>query len=1047
MPQGTPYNAFILPYPIRVDDFSNPSSTNASASTPYASTSLPPTASLYLLTHTHTDHLNGLAARSFGQAVVCSHDAKEMLLRHEVYAERSLRDAELRAENVRTFAHLRVAPQRLEDGNAVYHGSRDLLRATHLHVPTQFTLNGRDKVTITLLDANHCPGAVMFLIEGAKGAVLHTGDLRAESWFLESLKHNPYIQQYLATSQTICPGSGYQTTTLPKLDAIYLDTACLLNNYDVPSKDEAAAQLASLMTLYPSTTRFFLNLWTWGYEEIYKAIARAFGTKVHVDRYKHGVYSHITGDPFLRAIITRDETITRFHACERFERCEQVRVNGRESHTPSGDRVVYVNPVNMDVASWQRYIADTAEQLRTGKQVNHLLVPLARHSTLPELRKFVSLFKPRRVIPNTLDPALKGLDAACIQGMFAGCLADDASVDSSASLAALMDLGDIYAAVRGGTELVEDVAFKNLEGEGARELAEKWADSGRMRRKLLVMKEFLPAPHRKVVEQILDGRYRPSSKHAPVKEAPVEMPKPPRMGGGSGSDTEAMSSSPPPVSAPRRRGVQGRATMEQTRAAMSRLSSSSSSTAPKAFRSPSVDSDSDDEDRHEFMAQLLFGDETMVPPMKTMYAERTSSPLPEEPIAGPSRLAQLPSLPLTPRSKDGSQDLSHWLRSSSPPPDGPEQPMTPKSREHTQEAVVPDGREGPHTPRRATLGSPFQLTTARKGKMAAIPTPDTHARRPAAPFKEERPPLPPTPPTSSLAPAATILPKHTERQKPSQQDRDSIASDTSQDANSSPLLDLRNVRKRPSPPVGPEEAHHHAAPLSPKRQRMDGNGPVTPPRRSAVGSLASMRPDGMTRILAAASSSRSGTQTASVSAVASGNPGSRVTVHAAAAASASVVDTAARHVSASFSAAAVLGKTMTMTKLKGKTQQETLRIAEKLAKAAPSLVTPKFKAKMERRRLREEASQAQAGPSASAKASASASSLRLGVSASTSASSKVETGILSRLPSQDEEMEPEMAAKVQELQAVFKQEFARGVRPGLVIPRLRCLESQEEDCS
>lgn len=128
MPQGTPYNAFILPYPIRVDDFTNPAScSNSRSPPPYASTSLPQTASLYLLTHTHTDHLAGLAARSFGQTVVCSEDAKEMLLRHEVYAERSLRDADLRAQNVRTFAHLRVAPQRFEDGNVDYMGSRDLL--------------------------------------------------------------------------------------------------------------------------------------------------------------------------------------------------------------------------------------------------------------------------------------------------------------------------------------------------------------------------------------------------------------------------------------------------------------------------------------------------------------------------------------------------------------------------------------------------------------------------------------------------------------------------------------------------------------------------------------------------------------------------------------------------------------------------------------------------------------------------------------------------------------------------------------------------------
>lgn len=34
------------------------------------------------------------------------------------------------------------------------------------------------------------------------------------------------------------------------------------------------------MALYPQNTRFFLNLWTWGYEDIMKAIARSFGTKV-----------------------------------------------------------------------------------------------------------------------------------------------------------------------------------------------------------------------------------------------------------------------------------------------------------------------------------------------------------------------------------------------------------------------------------------------------------------------------------------------------------------------------------------------------------------------------------------------------------------------------------------------------------------------------------------------------------------------------------------------------------------------------------------------
>ena len=105
------------------------------------------------------------------------------------------------------------------------------------------------------------------------------------------------------------------------------------------------------------------------------------------------------------------------------------------------------------------------------------------------------MFKPRRVVPNTLDPTLKGLDAACIQGMFAGCLADASSKDLPSSAPSTTELNELDATVRGGEDY-EDVAFKNLEGDGAREMAEKWADSGRIRRKLAVVKQYLPGPLR-----------------------------------------------------------------------------------------------------------------------------------------------------------------------------------------------------------------------------------------------------------------------------------------------------------------------------------------------------------------------------------------------------------------------------------------------------------------------------------------------------------------------------------------------------------------------
>ena len=430
-------HGYILEYPrIRVDHFdAAPVLIPAHLSLPESDThdAFFPRPFLYLLTHIHTDHLSGLDRPGITAPIYCTHATKHLLLRYERARSRVDRDAH-HAPLVRPYAHLRVTTKQTDAhtalSNARHADPHDLLHPLPYNTPTEIPYGPRAKLTLTLIQSNHMFGATMFLIQGPRGAVLHTGDLRAEMWWCDALIRNPAMAPYIADdqhphSQPPSPAqhslhsesqSSRDTqqaldtlSRLPfRLENIYLDTEQLHFKQPVPSKQDAVRDMITLLRLYPPDTVFFLDAWTWGYEDMLKAVVKAFRVPVHVDRFKAGMYrAAACEDPFLTQIITTDSHATRFHACERTHMCSAVRDLAEQGTASPQQRkpsrsAVFVTPSSISQADWAAQMAAYLARLRANDHPATLLVPIERHSPFPELEHFVSLFYPRTVSPNTL---------------------------------------------------------------------------------------------------------------------------------------------------------------------------------------------------------------------------------------------------------------------------------------------------------------------------------------------------------------------------------------------------------------------------------------------------------------------------------------------------------------------------------------------------------------------------------------------------------------------------------------------------------------------
>lgn len=169
--------------------------------------------------------------------------------------------------------------------------SRDLARALPMNRETWFT----ETISVILLDANHCPGATVFLFQEWDASrssvlkqILHTGDFRSNPGLISRLN-------------SICTSRIHQ---------IYLDTTYLIPGFHFPSQQsvlDVTAQFASdlvqkgIRNYFNDSQQsilkfvrrsgsslhkclFLVGTYTIGKEKLAIAIAEALNTKIYVPK-------------------------------------------------------------------------------------------------------------------------------------------------------------------------------------------------------------------------------------------------------------------------------------------------------------------------------------------------------------------------------------------------------------------------------------------------------------------------------------------------------------------------------------------------------------------------------------------------------------------------------------------------------------------------------------------------------------------------------------------------------------------------------------------
>ncbi|KAK9806253.1 hypothetical protein WJX72_007365 [[Myrmecia] bisecta] len=298
----------------------------------------------YFLTHFHSDHTTGLRKNFCGGVIYCS-EITAVLLRKD----------------------MGMPPERI------------------IPLPMDEPLE-IDGVTVTLIDANHCPGSCMFLFQlpykaaspSSPRVILHVGDMR---W-------HPRLGRHPALRAV-------------KVDLLYLDTTYASPKHVFPCQEDAIAEIVRLMRKERPGTLFVVGSYHIGKERAFLGAAKALGWKVWCNANKKKTMKMLRLPEADMALLTTVQTSAQIHVTFMGQGLQPEALEQRISGS-KWSHVVAFRPTG-----WS-FRKSGGLDVRKEGNVTIYGIPYSEHSSFLELRDCVRTLRPSRIIPTvnvTNDPA------------------------------------------------------------------------------------------------------------------------------------------------------------------------------------------------------------------------------------------------------------------------------------------------------------------------------------------------------------------------------------------------------------------------------------------------------------------------------------------------------------------------------------------------------------------------------------------------------------------------------------------------------------------